>query len=175
MTDSTIRQSWAAAFARQARSDWELHHRLATAGEADCHALHYLQMACEKIAKAYRIRDLTVDVDELTQHHIGFESFVSAFLLSPAFKEEYKHKSAQFRRTKTEMRRLAREVECLSPAVRREQRPDNSEYPWAAGTVVVAPCDYGFPNLSLLTTSTGRAFLKLVRRAMDEFEDVHIR
>jgi hypothetical protein len=56
---SEPRRRWADAFLRQARSDLAVYHLLSGRSERDiprCHALHYLQMACEKIAKAYRIR-----------------------------------------------------------------------------------------------------------------------
>lgn len=168
------REAWAAAFAEQARSDWGVYQRLTEAGVADCHALHYLQMACEKIAKAYRIRDLDADIDDLMLHHVGFARFVRAFLLSPALKPEFEHQAARLRMMVQVMSGLAREVERLAPAVDRDARPDNAEYPWRVGDEVVAPRDYGFPNLSLLTAARGRALLKLVRRAMDEFEQVHI-
>lgn len=168
------REAWAAAFVKQARSDWDVYQRLAAAGEADCHTLHYLQMACEKVAKAYRIRDLDADVEELTQHHVGFARFVRAFLLSPAMRPDFENQAARLQSVMRGMHTLAREIERLAPAVDREARPDNSEYPWLAGDEVIAPCDYDFPNLSLLTAARGRALLKLVRRAMDEFEQVHI-
>ncbi|MCA9527712.1 MAG: hypothetical protein KC549_15595 [Myxococcales bacterium] len=151
-----------------------MYQRLAAAGEADCHTLHYLQMACEKVAKAYRIRDLDAEIEELTQHHVGFARFVRAFLLSPAMRPDFEHQAARLQAVMRGMHTLAREIERLAPAVDRELRPDNSEYPWLAGGTVVAPCDYDFPNLSLLMAASGRALLKLVRRAMDEFEQIHI-
>ena len=35
-------------------------------------------------------------------------------------------------------------------------------------------CDYTFPNLNLRDTQNGRRLLSLVRRALDEFEQVRI-
>ena len=60
MTDTERRQAYAEAFAAQGRSDWTEYQHLSTLTYPSlpwCHALHYLQMATEKIAKAYRIRD----------------------------------------------------------------------------------------------------------------------
>jgi hypothetical protein len=58
------RLAFADAFYRQAWSDWQAYKLLAEAdGLPRCHALHYLQMACEKLAKAYRLRDTAGDVD----------------------------------------------------------------------------------------------------------------
>ncbi len=76
------RRAFADAFAAQGRSDWRVYQYLAPLQAPSfpaCHALHYLQMATEKIAKAYRIRDTVADVDELVRHHTGFEEFVNAF------------------------------------------------------------------------------------------------
>lgn len=168
------RQAWANAFAQQARSDWSLYLRLVERGEAVCHALHFLQMACEKIAKAYRIRDLSSDVAELTQHHVGFKRFVRAFLLSPAMRVEFEGRAQQLQAVLAAVSSLAGEIERLAPAVDRVARPDNAEYPWFDGAVVVVPCEYGFPNLSLLGAPQGRTLLNVIRRSMDEFERIHI-
>ncbi len=52
------RDAWASAFAAQSRSDWQVYTLLAAEPSIPaCHQLHYLQMACEKIAKAYRCLD----------------------------------------------------------------------------------------------------------------------
>ena len=45
------RDEWGSAFALQSRSDWRVYERLAAEPQISaCHELHYLQMACEKIA-----------------------------------------------------------------------------------------------------------------------------
>src|SRR5882724_6463098 len=58
MTDDDQRRAFAQAFIAQARSDWLVYRVLTESAEVPlCHRLHYLQMACEKLAKAYRLRD----------------------------------------------------------------------------------------------------------------------
>lgn len=177
------REAWAEAFARQARSDWRVYQHLSGADpryEAcsteveTCHCLHFLQMACEKIAKAYRIRDLDTSFEDLSRHHTGFASFVNAFLSSPTFKNEFRGRAAQLQALKSSMRHLASEIECIAPAINRDARPDNAEYPWQDGDQALVPCDYTFPNLNLRDTPNGRRLLSLVRRALDEFERVRI-
>lgn len=72
MDTAVRRQAFAAAFVTQGRSDWDLYKHLSALTKPSfpqCHALHYLQMATEKIAKAYRLRDTTADVDGLVKHH----------------------------------------------------------------------------------------------------------
>jgi hypothetical protein len=44
---------WSDAFLTQARSDWQVFEHLYDSDFPECHALHYLQMATEKLAKAY--------------------------------------------------------------------------------------------------------------------------
>ena len=160
------REAWATAFAAQSRSDWEVYKLLAQqAGLPACHGLHFLQMASEKIAKAYRSRDTGANLGEVLGAHVGFERFINAFLLCPTIKEEYEGRGAQLRQIIKTARLLAREIERLAPAVDRLHTPENAEYPWAHGDEVVAPCAYEYPSLSLLTTPRGRTFLNFVARA----------
>lgn len=169
------RQTWADAYAHQARSDWDVYRRLAAdPGLAPCHALHYLQMACEKIAKAYRWRDTSAGEQGLTHEHVAFSKFIQSFLGSPTIRTDYSGRIAQLRTITKLCRNLAREIEKLAPAVDRENSPENAEYPWAQGTQVVVPCDYTYPALSLLKTQGGRTFLNLVSRAFSEYESLHI-
>ncbi|HEX7183963.1 MAG TPA: hypothetical protein VF756_19185 [Thermoanaerobaculia bacterium] len=165
------REVWAAAFAAQSQSDWQVYNLLA--GEPwlpPCHELHYLQMSCEKIAKAYRCRDTAADLEELLKRHIGFAKFIGSFLSSPMIKEAYRGRSAQLQKISKLSRALAREIEKLAPAVDRAGSPENAEYPWESGDDVVSPCQYSYPRLSLLTSAGGRTLLKLVARAIQDFE-----
>src|SRR5947208_15364932 len=50
---------WVKAYARQADADlkaWELYEKNPEAVAAECHKLLFLQMACEKLSKAYLIQ-----------------------------------------------------------------------------------------------------------------------
>jgi len=44
---------WSKVFLEQASSDWQVYEHLKGTHFPNCHALHYLQMATEKLAKAY--------------------------------------------------------------------------------------------------------------------------
>jgi len=127
-------------------------------------------MACEKIAKAYRCRDTSASLEDLLKRHVGFAKFMSSFMASPSIKEAYRGRDAQFREIARLARALAREIEKLAPAVDRADSPENAEYPWESGEDVISPCHYGYPRLSLLTRTGGRTLLKLVARAIQEFE-----
>jgi hypothetical protein len=169
------RQVWADAYARQARSDWDVYRALAGNREIPpCHPLHYLQMACEKIAKAYRWRDTFAGEHGLTHEHVAFSKFIQSFLGSPAVRKDYQGRVEQLRNLSKLCRKLAREVEKLAPAVDRVNNPENAEYPWEQGSEVVVPCDYGYPSLSLLGETGGRTFLNFVSRAFSDYDLLHI-
>lgn len=174
-TSGPSRTQWANAFVRQGRSDFDVYRKLSSDNELPiCHHLHYLQMACEKVAKAYRLRDTRADIDTLLTRHVGLQKFISAFLLSPTISDEFADNRAQLQAIRRKARQLAGEVQRLAPAVDRQNNPSNSEYPWWSGRELVVPCDYSFPNLSLLNQPGGRMFLKLIRRALNDFESIEI-
>jgi hypothetical protein len=150
MIEDERRRLFADAFIVQARSDWSVYRLLAEPRDAAvCHQLHYLQMVCEKLAKAYRLRDTRASVDDLVSRHAGFVKFVGAFVVV-ALKDEFRGKEAQLRGLLTRMRALAREIEKLAPAIDRAAAPENAEYPWERGGEVIAPSRYSFPSLALL-------------------------
>ena len=168
---ASSREAWASAFAAQSQSDWQVYDRLAAEPQIPaCHELHYLQMACEKIAKAYRCRDTGTNLDDLLKRHVGFAKFIGSFLASPSMKAAYKGRDAQLREVSRLARALAREIEKLAPAVDRAGSPENAEYPWESGEDVISPCRYSYPRLSLLMSAGGRTVLKLVARAIQGFE-----
>jgi hypothetical protein len=77
------RSQYARAFYEQASSDWQAYELLARSADLPrCHSLHYLQMACEKLEKAYRLRSPSADVDTIVTRHVGFTKFVNEFLRS---------------------------------------------------------------------------------------------
>jgi len=136
---------------------------------AACHKLHFLQMACEKLAKSHRLRDTKSSVDELLSRHTGFAKFMPSFC-KLALGEKYRGKDAQLARVIKDSRILAREIEKLSPAIDRHATPENAEYPWARDDEVIAPCEHNFPSLDLLGKAGGRTFLKLIKQGLDAFD-----
>ena len=178
MTDE--RRQWSNAFMRQADSDLAVYDVLAARSENEvprCHSLHYLQMACEKVAKAYRIRDTKAALHGeggLLSRHVGFEKFLSALLGSPTVRARYEGRREQLREVKKRLLPLAREIEKLAPAVDSLTSPHNAEYPWSAGTRIVAPSDHDFSRLSLLDEPGGRQLLKLIRQAIRDFETISL-
>jgi hypothetical protein len=146
MTEGERRRAYADAFIAQARSDWRVHRILAERQDVSrCHELHYLQMVCEKLAKAYRLRDTKSPVDELVSKHSGFSKFVGPFFTA-VLKDEYRGKDKQLQGLIYRSRKLVHEIEKLAPAIDRLAAPENAEYPWERDGGVTAPCDFEFPG-----------------------------
>lgn len=123
-----------------------------------CHALHYLQMAAEKICKAHL-------------HAIGQPANSSHAVVRkhlPTLARVLGATRALSGSRLKELKRLAYEIEMLAPALISEgSRPENPEYPWQNrdGTVV-CPADYDFP----LGRERGLASLiKLIEQAAQRY------
>ena len=126
------------AYAEQSRSDFTVYSVYLQEAE-ECHRLHYLQMACEKIAKAYRLRDLVSFNSEDLYSHAVFSKFITGFLKSKLVRRRYASQDSKRREVERYARSLAVEIEKLAPAVDRERTPANAEYPWMAGVTGLRP------------------------------------
>lgn len=158
---------WALAYARQAQADfraWELYEQHPEAVAAECHKLLFLQMACEKLCKAYLIRAGTPPETLQASH-----GYIANPL--PVVIRQHIIVSGQdpnrMRGVLSLVRQLAGEIEVLNPAVKRDRhRPDNCEYPWEAGSQIVSPLDWTFQPLRLVTIRGGPTFIKLLKGAI---------
>ena len=161
------KEQWAQGYARQANADfkaWSLYEQYPAALAAECHALLFLQMACEKLCKAHLIRKGS-PLESLQSSH-GYV----AKPLPQIIQQEILYLKSDVRQmgwVVDHVRHLAREIELLNPAVDRAgQRSDNCEYPWKVGESIVSPLDHPFAPSSLLTVQAGRTFLKLLASAI---------
>ena len=160
-------QDWGRAFAKQAQADFRTWNELGRQNELPkSQKLHFLQMACEKLAKAHLCKS-GLDPYSLQSSH----AYIAKTLPIIA-RQQFPHRAGKTIRDRTgvvkRIKHLAREIELLSPAVDdNKRRPDNCEYPWedAAGKLHV-PAEYTFPNLTLLTHPGGRTFLNFIHRAL---------
>ena len=163
---------WAHAYARQADVDlkaWELHEIHPAAVAANCHRLLFLQMACEKICKAYLIQAGAAPKSLQSSHgHIA-----GPLLIAIRQQIVRKRRSLDGMRGLLNLvRHLAEEVEVLNPSVRRDgRRPDNCEYPWETEGRIYSPLDWTFSPLRMMTGPSGRTFLKLLRGVIDRILD----
>ena len=159
------------AYAEQSQSDFVVFSRHLKDAE-ECHRLHYLQMACEKIAKAYRLRDTqTFGVDDLYSHTV-FSRFIQNFLKAKEVKDRYQAQDAKLKQMERYARSLAGEIEKLAPAVDRDLTPANVEYPWTHSETVSVPCHHQYTILPLLAAPGGWEFLKLIEIAIEDYQNI---
>jgi hypothetical protein len=164
----SVEDDLADCFAEQANVDfraWELYETHPQALAAQCHKLLFLQMACEKLCKAHKLR-AGDNPDSLIGTHKVITKHLPRILREEMVRRG--QKSAAIERQMHAIRHLAQEVELLSPSVDDDKhRPDNCEYPWLANGKVISPLRWSFAPLQLCTQPGGRSFLKLVRCAID--------
>ena len=145
-------------FLVQARSDFMVFQFLRRADSfPSCHALHYLQMATEKLGKAYAygqsdsqythkalVRFLrTLGHNRQAQRQLGFE-----------------RRTQQWKNALKKSTEIAFEVEILAPKL--AQNGPNPEYPWPPHDPRFAPAEHAFALWDELRSEGGRRFLELI-------------
>ncbi|MBI2302952.1 MAG: hypothetical protein HYU66_28940 [Armatimonadetes bacterium] len=162
--------TWWEAYLRQARSDYALYERLhGEHGEraAPVHdQLHYLQMACEKLAKA-GLAWSGVEVTVLRGSHAALTQMIRRLKDRGPLEPWRANSRSQWRAFVDSVLPTAREAEQLAPA--EAGGGPNPEYPWEAGGAVVAPCDYAWPS-DPRRGRLGLSLLKLVKELVENFE-----
>lgn len=141
------------AFLAQARSDFAIYQMLAGYSREEvpeCHALHYLQMATEKLAKAVAIR---LGHDENARHsHVAFSSMPVLLNRRDVSAKLGWDNHRQFIATLRRLAPLFDEIEAFNPAVARDK--PNVEYPWrkrpSSNADWLAPVQYSFGFLERL-------------------------
>lgn len=156
---------------RQAQSDHEMFLLLRQQGVAQCHVLHYLQMVTEKLAKAYFWRSGSPP----PRSHAGFVQFMR-FLGQVPFGHRPRVAQlfgfARFDDFQKWIRLglpLAYELERLSPDLA-NQGP-NPEYPWPHVQPHSCPVEYNFPIWASLKTGRGRDLMRILKTAVDHFDE----
>ena len=176
------------AFLRQARSDWDMYRSLtgrsASGGgkalawlrrklrlppsprdwqaKPVCHSLHYLQMATEKLAKAY--------FTALPKRHFGLMKLLTALPTNARAVTPLGFGGlADLDAWATSVASVGDAVEKLAPAC--AGVGPNPEYPWPPGAETTAPVDHTF-QVELFTKLAAQAdsgrppFLEIVERMM---------
>ncbi len=155
------------AFAVQALSDLDARDDLAKTSAPACHQLHFLQMASEKVCKAFLIESdgyeklkLRHDVIAKTLPVLARQIFASGV----AIKRSHGRNAA--------IRQMAYEIELLCPSCdANKSRPDNSEYPWVDRKGdVQTPCLYSFSSL-LDDGRTMMQVIQVIRRAANMYAE----
>jgi DNA-binding transcriptional MerR regulator len=161
------RSDWSRAYTKQGVSDLSVYRHLTSAGASinDCHRLHYLQMASEKIAKGYQFRYTNKSIEALSSSHAGLPEFINSYCQSAAMKSRYAGRTAQLETIRNDLYRLGTELEHLAPAIERQRSPTNVEYPWSNGVTLTVPCDHAFPVMRSYGRDTWSLFEQMLDNA----------
>lgn len=158
------RREWSRAFARQAQADFDAWASLHLYRSRDkkvsplprCQELHFLQMACEKLAKSHLL-EAGSKIRDLEQSHAYISKHLPAIVRDQMILNGESERAA--RSARDQYKRIAREIELLAPSVQRGgKRKDNCEYPWEEGGRVIVPAEWPFSTLNLLTESGVKTF-----------------
>ena len=155
---------------RQARSDHALFVQLRGAGVHECHLLHYLQMATEKLSKAYLWRSGNAP----PKSHTGFVRFLRALLDRRAELDRIANVFGFRRRDDLDnwvrsVQALAYSLQNIAPAEAGDG--PNPEYPWPHEIPAHCPVGHTFALWNQLTnTGQGRKLMEFVEHAIARFE-----
>ncbi len=154
----------------QSRSDHLILLLLRRNAADSCHQLHYLQMATEKLAKAYFWRTGSPP----PKLHVGFVQFMRSLGgVQPARQNSIAtalgfKKFAEFQSWARMVMPMVYELERLAPALSLDG--PNPEYPWPHDLPTDNPVRHEFALWSELTGSAmGRRLLRVIDLAVDRF------
>jgi hypothetical protein len=159
---------WRIGYAKQAQADLGAREwLLAKSDLPECQQLHFLQMACEKICKAY-LCGLGVSPADLQSSH----AYIARQLPIIA-RQQFATQPGGLHKDRTWMiaaiRVLARKIELLAPAVDAGgASPSNCEYPWIGPDAnLKVPSEYNF-QMELIHAKAGRHLIKVLYTAVDD-------
>jgi len=133
-----------------------------------CHALHYLQMTCEKLGKAFLIAGKSISPDQAKGSHIAFKRFLQVASRHPELRSLLAMTSSQFKAHIKQLLPLAENIERLAPAL--AQDGPNAEYPWESPERKIhVPVSYDFAVLQELHRPPGVNLLKIVDLVQSQF------
>jgi hypothetical protein len=161
-------EEWSRAFAKQALADFDawnvLNLAMGIPPLPPSQKLHFLQMACEKLAKSHLLKAGS-KMSELEQSHAYTAKNIPTIVRQQMILGGENKRVADS--VRDQCKRLAREIELLSPSVDDGgRRKDNCEYPWRDAKSLRIPAEWEFTTLNLLTEPTGRNILKRIREAI---------
>jgi hypothetical protein len=155
----------------QASSDHQTFLILRNRTSTECHLLHYLQMATEKIAKAYFWRSGAAP----PKSHAGFVQFLR--ILGSAHDRKHQQQIAglfrfgrfsHFQNWIHVVLPIAYDLEKLAPSL--SNSGPNPEYPWPHTRPANAPVNFQFPVWNLLSNSgNGRDLMKAIEEFVLQF------
>lgn len=161
-------RDWMNAFLEQARSDWQAYRLVDHSKLPPCHAIHYLQMSTEKLAKAALLAG-GMKPNELNKSHLAFTKFLRVAFRNRNLRDEMGMSGAQLRMHFANVLPLADAIEKLAPAL--SSGGANTEYPWESPNGIVhTPATHSFDLTQDLSAPKGVNLLKDVALMLRKFE-----
>lgn len=159
---------WSRAYAIQAAADWGCWLRLNAIAELpDCQRLHFLQMACEKLSKAFLFQAGGNNPEWLRSSHAVVRKHLKTIIAYTLNRIDPNGNAARQRALIRCANQLACEIEWLSPQCDDDgRRPSNTEYPWVADGSLRVPAQHRFSLSESLLTNEARSVLKLLGEAI---------
>ncbi len=152
--------TWCEAYLLQARSDWQVYQILQQQPVEECHSLHYLQMATEKLGKAFLIAGGNAPALVHTSHK-AFVRFLQVAAYNPDLQRQLRMTRQQLRAHVRLLLPIADEIERLAPAL--AYGGPNAEYPWETPAgIVQVPAIYRFTLNNQLRTPKGIKLLTII-------------
>ena len=156
---------------QQATSDHDAFALLRGQGIAQCHSLHYLQMATEKLAKAYFWRS----GNPPPKSHTGLRQFLK-FLGHIGQRDRDRianlfsfNRFTDFQNWIRAVQPIAYDLEHLAPDLANDG--PNPEYPWPHAEPQNAPVNFNFPVWASLTSGQGRDLMRVIHIAVNRFPE----
>jgi hypothetical protein len=145
----------------QARSNYDVFELLRVDDRIPrCHALHYLQMATELLAKAFAWKE-----GRPSFSHRAFAGFLKGLRTNRPLQRKlgYGGQNQHWAQVIRKSYALAEGVEALAPTIAKDG--PNPEYPWPRDAPCDCPAEFDFPIWrDLQQTAGGRQFLQFVNR-----------
>lgn len=135
--------TWQQAFLTQAKDDYEMFVHLNEISSAECQQLHFLQMATEKLAKAFLCG---LDNAPPKTSHDALTKFLRVIKGRPEIRKKlgYAKNHVAFASYIDSLLPIAGQIENLAPEGG-NLRKINPEYPWESHTgEIVAPVDFKY-------------------------------
>jgi hypothetical protein len=168
------RREWGLAYLEQARSDFKIYKLLNDSQVEICHALHFLQMATEKLSKASLIMSGSVQSEDVQTTHCVFVQMLRAYRKNSSVAQVLDFKGPDtteaFERHIKSLLPIARWIETLAPAL---SLNINAEYPWRNATnLPTPPAQYTFPEWFQFGPRKQSQLLALVEQLLEQAENI---
>ena len=147
--------TWQRGFILQGQSDFEIFRLLREENARDpeavrlCHPLHYMQMACEKLAKGLAAHDPNTEPAHTHDSLAGWVRAAKTQCPRVLMRLCQIKNKQQFRKYLSSLESIATLVDELAPAVAEKKGiGENAEYPWKDKLtgVIFYPAGYDFPK-----------------------------